>query len=128
MSRTKSFRLKYVGARFQGARLPVDVLTDLSAFRELVVAFAKAEWRKLNEDRERVPKGFDASLAFDLVAIENGSAIPVVEWNRSVTQECLPGFTDQIEDVVELSFDKVVDLFDDAANDRFPRAMAPEHN
>ena len=67
MSQNKSFRLRYVGTRFEGKRLPVDVLTDLPALGELVVAFAKSEWRRLNEDRKRVPRGFDASLAFDLV-------------------------------------------------------------
>ncbi|MGO9943529.1 MAG: hypothetical protein ACLPIC_12285 [Rhodoblastus sp.] len=126
MSQNKSFRLKYVGARFERKRLPVDVLTDLPAFRELLVAFAKSEWRKLNEDRKRVPRGFDASLAFDLVGIEDGSAVPVLEWNRARTQAQLPGFTDQIEDVVQSSFDSVVHLFDSAAINRFPSAMAPE--
>ena len=126
MSQNKSFRLRYVGTRFEGKRLPVDVLTDLPAFRELVVAFAKSEWRRLNEDRKRVPRGFDASLAFDLVGIEDGSAVPVMEWNRAKTQASLPGFTDQIEDLVRSSFQKVVVLFDDAASNRFPVAMAPE--
>jgi hypothetical protein len=44
----ESFRLRYVGARFKGKRLPVEVLSDLAAFRDPVVAFAKAEWRSLN--------------------------------------------------------------------------------
>ena len=126
MSQNKSFRLRYVGTRFEGKRLPVDVLTDLPAFRELVVAFAKSEWRRLNEDRKRVPRGFDASLAFDLVGIEDGSAVPVMEWNRAKTLASLPGFTDQIEELVRSSFQKVVVLFDDAASNRFPVAMAPE--
>ncbi|MBG0794198.1 hypothetical protein IYY11_12570 [Methylocystis sp. H62] len=126
MSQITSFRLRYVGARFSGKRLPVDVLVDLPAFRELLVAFAKAEWRKLHEDRKRVPKGFDASLAFDLVAVEDGSAVPVLEWNRETTQSRLPGFTDQIEDVLLSSFDGVVKLFDEAAVGQFPAAMAPE--
>ena len=125
MAQNKSFRLKYVGARFRQRRLPVDVLPDLPAFRELLVAFAKSEWRKL-EDRKRVPKGFDASLAFDLVAVEDGSAVPVLEWDRENTQARLPGFTDQIEDVVQSSFDNVVKIFDGAANGRFPPAMSPE--
>jgi hypothetical protein len=126
MSQSKSFRLKYVGARFENKRLPVDVLPDLPAFRELLVAIAKSEWRKLHEDRKRVPKGFDAGLAFDLIGIEDGSAVPVLQWNRETTQARLPGFTDQIEDVVQSSFDNIVKLFDEAAIGRFPSAMAPE--
>lgn len=54
----KSFRLRYVGSRFDNARLPVDVLSDLPAFRDLLAAFAKDEWLSLNSDRQRVPKGF----------------------------------------------------------------------
>ena len=50
----RSFRLRYVGARFEGKRLPVEVLSDLAAFRDLVVAFAKDEWRKLNPARTRL--------------------------------------------------------------------------
>ncbi len=126
MSGNWSFKLRYVGARFVKRRLPVDVLTDLPAFRELLVAFAKAEWRRLNEGRKRVPTGFYASLAFDLVGIEDGSAVPCLEWNREATQECLPGFTDQIEDIVAASFDRVVRLFAEASFGRFPATMAPE--
>jgi hypothetical protein len=126
MPQNGSFRLKYVGRRFDEKRLPVDVLTDLPAFRELLVAYAKAEWRRLNVHRKRVPRGFDASLAFDLIAIEDGSAVPVLKWNREITQARLPGFTDQIEDVVQASFKEVVDLFANAARGRFPSALGPE--
>lgn len=55
MAGDTTFRLRYVGGRFNGTRLPVDVLTDLPAFRDLLVAFAKEEWRDLNAERKRVP-------------------------------------------------------------------------
>ena len=71
------------------------MLADLPAFRELIVTFARAEWRRNNTHRKRLPKGFDASLALDLVAIEDGSAVPVLKWNRETTQAYLPGFSDQ---------------------------------
>ena len=39
----KNFRLRYVGERLGGARLPVDVLPDLPAFRDLLVSFIKSQ-------------------------------------------------------------------------------------
>jgi hypothetical protein len=125
MSENGSIRLRYVGRRFQGKRLPVDVLADLPAFRELVVAYARAEWRHQNTRRKRLPKGFDASLALDLVGIEEGSAVPVLKWNRETTQDRLPGFSDQIEEIVESSFGQVVLLFSNAAAGKFPTALLP---
>ena len=89
-------KLRYVGARFNGAKLPLDVLADLPAFRDLVVAFAKDLWRKQNADRQRVPRGFDRSMSFDLTAIEDGSAIPNLTWDRESAQSCLPGFADAV--------------------------------
>ncbi|MFM0454151.1 hypothetical protein PQR21_27535 [Paraburkholderia nemoris] len=123
----KSFRLRYVGARFDDARLPVDVLSDLPAFRDLLVAFAKDGWRALNSDRQRVPKGFDKSLSFDLVAIEPGSAIPKLDWNRRTAQSQLPGFADELEQIVGASFKEVVSLIDGAGHDRFPKFLPSEH-
>lgn len=47
-------------------------------------------------------KGFDQSMSFDLVAIEEGSAVPKLLWNREIAQESLPGFSDELDDIVEL--------------------------
>lgn len=123
----KSFLLRYVGTRFNGARLPVDVLSDLPAFRDLLVAFAKDEWRKQNSKKQRVPKGFDKSLSFDLVAIEDGSAVPKLNWNRQTAQSILPGFKDELEAIVDASFADVVELIDEAGQNRFPKSLSSEH-
>lgn len=104
------FSLHYRGSRFHNARIPVEVLSDLPAFRDLLVSYAKDEWRLLHTDRQRVPKGFDKSFAFDLVTIEEGSAIPKLEWNRDSAQANLPGFLDEIEDIVAVAYDDVVAL------------------
>ena len=104
------FSLHYKGSRFRNARLPVEVLSDLPAFRDLLVSYAKDEWRRRHAERARVPKGFDKSLAFDLITIENGSAIPKLEWNRDSAQVNLPGFADEIEEIVEFAYGDVVAL------------------
>jgi len=122
-----AIRLRYVGKRFDGARLPLDVLLDLPAFRDLLVAFARQEWRTVNSGRQRVPKGFDRSLTFDLSAIEEGSAIPLLRWDRESAQNYLPGFAGELEEIVESSLGNIVNLFDDAANDKYPKALSSEH-
>ncbi|WP_145012425.1 hypothetical protein [Pseudomonas oryzihabitans] len=127
MDDLESFQLRYVGARFNKARLPVDVLSDLPAFRDLLVAYAKDEWHRQNQQYKRVPKGFDKSLDFDLTAIEEGSAIPKIDWNKSTAQETLPGLADQLQSIVSKSYSDIVRLIDDAANDVFPNSLSYEH-
>jgi hypothetical protein len=120
-------RLRYVGGRFDGARLPLDVLADLPAFRDLLFAFAKQEWLAVNAARQRVPKGFDKSLAFDLTSIQDGSAVPVLKWDRSAAQTFLPGFAGELEEIVEVSYKDVVRLIDESSRDIYPKALASEH-
>jgi len=127
MDDSKDFQLRYVGKRFDGTRLPVDILADLPAFRDLLVAFAKDEWRKLNSNYIRVPRGFDKSLSFDLVALEPGSAMPKLNWRKESTQVNLPGFSDQIETIVQDSYMDIVKLIDNAANSIFPESLSSEH-
>ena len=123
----KSFVLRYVGSRFEGARLPLDVLADLPAFRDLLVAFAKDGWRKSNQARQRLPKGFDRFISFDLVAIEEGSAKPKLDWSRRAAQEMLPGIIDELDTLVRTSYKEIAKLVDGAANNSFPVALSSEH-
>lgn len=127
MPDNQDFRLKYVGARFNGGRLPLDVLSDLPAFRDLLVAFAKDGWREANAKRKRVPKGFDKSIALDLVAIEDGSAVPLLKWNRNVAQANLPGFSDRLEEIVTKSFGEIIELINLAGTGRFPESLSVDH-
>jgi hypothetical protein len=120
------FRLRYVGTRFLNARLPLDVLADLPAFRDLLVSYAKDRWRASNPDRQRLPKGFDQSISFDLIRIEDGSAVPAIAWNRQIAQASLEGFTDELEDIVDRSFMDVVTLFANAGIPRFPRSLSSD--
>lgn len=121
-----TFDLRYVGARFDNARLPVEFLPDLQAFRDLLLAFARDHWRSQNQKRERLPKGFDKSISLDLVALKSGSAIPQLEWRRDVAQKMLPDFTDEIEDAVKDAFNEIILLFDNAGQNNFPRTLPPQ--
>jgi hypothetical protein len=108
----RSFLLRYIGTRYNEHRLPLDVLPDLSAFRDLIVSYAKAEWHAAHQKRERLPKGFEKSIAFNLVSIEDGSAVPNLEWDRETAQLLLPDFKDELELLVEQSYNKVLALID----------------
>ena len=110
MEEMPPFRLRYVGARFDGPRMPLDVLPDLPAFRDLLVSYVKAAWLDAHAGRERVPRGFGKSLKFDLVGIEDGSAVPAIAWDRDNAQRQLPEFKDEMEGLVEAAYDKAVAL------------------
>jgi hypothetical protein len=127
MAQPKSFLLKYVGARFEGTRLPLDVLGDLPAFRDLLVSYAAVEWRKAHADRERLPKNFEKGLLFDLVGIEDGSAIPRIEWDRRVPQPQLPDMMDEMEMLVSKSFERVISLFDRATDRAATLDLTPDN-
>jgi hypothetical protein len=90
------------------------VLGDLPAFRDLLVSYAAAEWRKGHADSKRLPKNFEKGLLFDLVGIEDGSAMPRIEWDRRAPQLQLPDMMDEMDMLVSASFNRVISLFDHA--------------
>ena len=126
-NQNEPFRLRYEGRRFDDHRMPLDVLADLPAFRDLIVAFAKSTWRQTHAGRVRLPKGFDKSLSFDLACIEPGSAVPVMLWDSATAQSELPGVAAELSNILGSSYQAVVKLFDDAANDEYPRALSSEY-
>lgn len=119
----REIRLRYVGKRFDEARMPVDVLPDLPAFRDLLAALVKDEWRRDNAKRQRLPKGFDRSFTFDLIGIGEGSAIPMIEWNRDIAQESLPGMADYLENLAHVSMERLLEIVDGSGNGRMPRSL-----
>ena len=123
---TREFNLRYVGARFQGGRLPVEVLLDLPAFRDLVVAFAKAAWKDKHPERSRVPKGFDKSLTLDLLDIAEGSAIPKLEWRATDEQQNLPGFDGDLKETLEDGYQRLVSLIATAEEEGVGRALGSD--
>ena len=119
----KAYRLKYVGARFSGARMPVEVLADLPAFRDLIAAIAKDQFRRQNSYRQRVPRGFDQSIAFTLLGITDGSAVPLLALDKEVAQRSLPNVEDEVETVIEAAYHEAAQLIDDASRGKFRPAL-----
>lgn len=78
-SRTQELTtLRFEGPRFDGAWLPLDVLPELLAYKDLLVETAKELWRREHPSRERLPANFDA-VTIKFREIRPGSAaIPLV--------------------------------------------------
>lgn len=114
MEEPKAFRLRYIGARFAKHHLPVDVLFDLPAFRDLLVAYVKEAWRESHPGRVRLPRGFIRGLQFDLVGIEDGSAVPAIEWDSGSAQLQLPHMKDELTRLLDIASNQVGQLFERA--------------
>lgn len=68
---------RLVGSRFDDHTIPLELLKDLSALEEFVVAVAK--WIYVQDTaRQRTPKGFTTPLTIALTAINRGSACPAI--------------------------------------------------
>ena len=82
-------RPRLLGARFSNGEIPLQVLADLKALREMVIDVAK--WRYLSENpgRQRVPRGFADKIDLKLTGISDGSAVPII--NITTTEAMLPG-------------------------------------
>ncbi len=98
-------RLK--GSRFEGdpefPSLPIDVLLELVAYRELVVQTAKALYRS-RHGKERVPKKFVDRFQLRLMGIGAGSAVPAL---ARIYEEGPPQEPDEFDDARDLISESV---------------------
>ncbi len=89
MPSVEFWRPRLRGARFEDGEIPLQVLSDLTALREMVIDVAK--WRYLSEhpDRQRSPRRFTDKIDLKLAGIGDGSAVPII--NIATTDSILPG-------------------------------------
>lgn len=71
-------RPRFIGKRFEGKSIPLEILKDLAVLEEMIVEVAKNEFLKDHSDRKRSPRGFTDGIELKLTGIEDGSAIPVI--------------------------------------------------
>ncbi|MYA05534.1 MAG: hypothetical protein F4Y37_13145 [Caldilineaceae bacterium SB0664_bin_22] len=71
-------RLHLHGARFADGGVPLKVLPDLAALREMVIDVAKWRYMSANPDRQRIPRGFTDKVDLKLTGIDRGSAMPII--------------------------------------------------
>ncbi len=114
------FSLHYHGVRFAKNRIPVEVLPDLPAFRELLLSYAKDEWKSRHPERKKLPKNFDKELSLSLFEITDGSAVPQLEWLRSNPQSDMFDTRDQIDQSIEAAYNNVIVLFEGSQGDDAP--------
>jgi hypothetical protein len=68
----------FKGKRFEDHGLDLDVLPELYAYKELLVATAKELWRRAHPDRQRLPNNFKDSLCLKFFNLVEGSvAVPI---------------------------------------------------
>ena len=69
---------RFVGKRFEDHTLPLEVVKDLFAYEDLLVALAKDIYIKENADRKRVPRGFSKGFSINIKDVEKGSTKPLM--------------------------------------------------
>jgi hypothetical protein len=121
--------ITFSGPRFDDAGLELDVLSELLAYRKLLIETAKELWRTENRDRRRLPKGFEDSIRLKFYSIETGSAVVpikrVVSHDDSLLFEPAPR-ADEIDDAAQLIDDTIAAVSEDRAiPDRMPKAVLP---
>lgn len=131
-------RVRFAGGRFDSHTIPFDVLPDLAAYRDLVVEVAKHLFRERNNDRRRVPKGFEESFQLGLSQVIQGNS-------ATALAQRLETLKDQPANAAQAGFgfpqygefEEARDLLDRvmaAANDgqalpqEFPRALVGKFN
>ena len=108
--------ITFSGPRFDDAGLELEVLSELIAYRKLLIETAKELWRAENRERERVPKGFEESIRLKFYSIESGSA--VVPIKRIVHQDdsllfAPPQRNDEIDAAAQLIDETIVAVSED---------------
>lgn len=99
------------GARFEGHALPLTVLPDLTAYRDLVLEVARVLFFRDNPERQRVPRGFEEGFELVLRGIGEGSAVAALERRTSVPAQLPllvarpPDYFEQARDVVSLTIE-----------------------
>ena len=78
MASIEFLRPRLQGTRFDDGQIPLDILGDLAVLEVMVLEVAK--WRYLQDhpDRQRLPRGFTKETELRLIAVEEGSATPVI--------------------------------------------------
>lgn len=81
--------VRFAGGRFETEGepgFPLEVLSELTRYEELLIRVATGIWKNENPNRERAPRGFKEDLRLQISSVEGGSVIPVLE-PRSVERE-----------------------------------------
>ena len=127
---TEFLRPRLVGPRFADGNIPLEVLGDFSALREIVIEVAK--WRYLQDhpNRQRSPKGFASGVSFSLTRVDKGSAVAVIDIAFDSSQSLiapLPGLPGGFERYFMEARDAVIGAIAAAERNESPTDNLPEN-
>lgn len=71
-------RITLEGARFDGAKIPLEALEELIRYQNLIISAAKARWAEEHPDEE-IPEELGKAAELNLADVREGSAISVLE-------------------------------------------------
>lgn len=116
------------GARFDaGPGMPVEALTELVAYRDLVAEVARGIFLRDHPGRQRVPKRFMEGFELRIRGIDDGSAVPLLE--RAWPEEALVSAPDTFDAARDLISAAVAAAGDGRpVPDDFPRTALVQFN
>ena len=101
------------GERFKGGVIPLEILNDISALREMIIDVAKWRYMEDHPERERLPKNFAQNVSLNLVGVDEGSAIPLIDFAvhapGSPSAPELPGMPSEVAGYFENARDSIID-------------------
>jgi|GEM_PF-5741056 len=83
--------MRLSGARFNSNGMPADALVEIAAFEDILRSLVRLYWHDRNPGRKRIPKGYDNEITLRLTAIDEGSAMPVLEYDSTLLADNLFG-------------------------------------
>ena len=120
-------RPRLIGPRFENGKIPLEMLSDLSTLREMVIEVAKWRYLEGNPERKRSPKGFTNGISLTLASVDKGSAIPVIdvefEHPQVIGTQQMPGTPGRFEQYFVEARDAIINTIAAAEHDN----LTPEH-
>ncbi len=112
------------GGRFEDHGIDLDVLPELLQYKQLLVEVAKELWRRVNPDRERLPKNFEDSLLLRFYEVQPNCATIPLERELEDEKIQLWESEDELDDAVELVA-RTIDAAgkDEPLPDAFPKHL-----
>jgi len=86
-------RMRLAGGRFDTHLVPFDVLSDLAAYRELVVDLARVLFKRSNPNRRKVPRGFTDSFQLGVASLTPGNSVTLA--SRTFSNDAYASLEDQ---------------------------------
>ena len=125
MTGKEFLRSRLSGARFMDGEIPLDVLSDLVALREMVLEVAKWKFKRI-QDRQRSPSGFTDTFDLKLAGIEKGSATAVISLVPNRIQPTIDGSLGPFQKYYEQARDHIVSTINDADSDPSTNEPLPD--